>query len=113
MKMTDPQQIPGPKNAEGVFDTISGKELRWTDQRGLVHVVVGADVHEGVRLLWTLCERDVPAGKAWLRGNQYKEPDGGYEVCATCMKHRNAVQNIRAEEAREAKHADSQFGVGA
>lgn len=76
-------EVPGPLGEHGVFDTINGKEIRWSDQRGLTHMVVGSDVHEGIRLLWTLCERDVPANTAWLL-----EPGMGHEICMTCAKRR-------------------------
>lgn len=102
------QQIPGPKNADGVFDTISGHEIRWADQRGLVHVVVGADVQQGIRLLWTLCSRDVPTDKAFLL-----QSGMSHEMCVTCMKHHRTEQKIREEEAREERAAHGQFGVGA
>lgn len=47
-----------------VISEIDGKPIRWTDEQGLVHAVTGSDVHPGVRLLWTLCDRDVPANAA-------------------------------------------------
>lgn len=72
---------------KNVFRTIDDKPIRWTDKTGLVHACEGADVHPGVRLLWTLCERDVPAGKAWhpKRGDHY-------EMCMTCTARLNAVK---------------------
>lgn len=58
------------------FSTINDKPIRWKDKQDFVHVVAGSDVHPGVRLLWTLCERDVPANAAHT----------GHDAitCATC-----------------------------
>jgi|GEM_PF-6763183 len=63
------------------FRKIDGKEIRWTDATGVVHIVEGADVHSDVRLLWTLCLRDVPANTVWLL-----EPGDAHEVCAICQQ---------------------------
>lgn len=67
------------------FCTIDDKPIRWTDGIGLVHAVEGADVHRNVRLLWTLCQRDVSANTAWLleRGDHH-------EMCVTCLARLNA-----------------------
>ena len=75
------QQISGPKDEKGVFSTINSRPIRWTDKTGLTHVVEGADVHADVRLLWTLCERDVPADQAFLPAT-----GDSFELCMTCMK---------------------------
>lgn len=70
-----------------VFRTINSRPIRWADQSGVVHACEGADVHPGVRLLWTLCNRDVPANKAFL-------PCAGehFEMCAICLKRLNDEQ---------------------
>lgn len=47
------------------FRTISGNTIFWRDKKDVVHRCEGADVHRGVRLLWTLCKRDVPANAAY------------------------------------------------
>jgi phenylpropionate dioxygenase-like ring-hydroxylating dioxygenase large terminal subunit len=73
------QQIPGEKNDKGVFSTLNDRLILWTDAKGVTHCVEGTDVHPGVRLLWTKCERDVPAGKAFLPG------DGQAVDCPTCL----------------------------
>lgn len=67
----------------GVFRTINRKPIFWQDKQGFVHAVEGADVHPGIRLLWTLCERDVPADKAFI----------GHEAvtCATCTARARAA----------------------
>lgn len=75
----DRQQIPGPLDKNGVFDRLNGAPIRWTDRTGLTHIVVGADHAGENRLLWTLCNRDVPANKAWLL-----EQSAAYEICAVC-----------------------------
>lgn len=45
--------------------TIRNRLVLWSNNSG-VHQCEGADIHPGVRLLWTLCEIDVPANAAWL-----------------------------------------------
>lgn len=61
------QQRPGPRDRTGVFTTINGRPMVWTDRAGTVHACEGADVHPGVRLIWTRCHgHDVPANGAVL-----------------------------------------------
>jgi hypothetical protein len=48
------------------FQEIDRKPLRYEDKAGVMHACEGADVHRGVRLIWTLCQRDVPANAAFL-----------------------------------------------
>ncbi len=52
-----------------LITSVHGKAIAW-NQNGVVHAVVGSDVHQDVRLLWTLCEIDVPANAAHLMGSQ-------------------------------------------
>lgn len=54
------------------FRTINDRPIYWTDKDGQTHLCEGADVHPGVRLLWTLCERDVAANAAFLPGDHDK-----------------------------------------
>ena len=72
------------KAINNVFNKINNKAIRWTDKTGLVHACEGADTHPGIRLIWTLCQIDVPANQAWL----LNEPSA-HEMCVTCMKHLN------------------------
>lgn len=51
------------------FRTISDRPIYWTDSKGLTHLCEGADIHRSVRILWTLCERDVPANAGFLPGD--------------------------------------------
>ena len=67
-----------PRDAAGVFNDITHRPIMWA-ARGVTHAVAGADVHPGVRLLWTRCEIDVPAGKAFLPG------DGDTVDCPRCL----------------------------
>ena len=97
------QQIPGKRDAKGVFGQLNGCPIRW-QQKDVLHIVEGADVHPGVRLLWTMCEIDVPADAAHLGDPGDKSP-----LCPRCLQ---AIK-IREEEDREARAANSQFGVGA
>jgi hypothetical protein len=67
------------KNRDGVFHTIDGQPIVWRDIAGTVHRCEGANVHPGIRLLWTDCERDVPANAAFLA-------DGNDRVtCPKCL----------------------------
>lgn len=88
----NPQQIPGELDKTGAFHQLNGKDIRWTDPAGLTHFCAGADVHPGIRLIWTFCERDVPAGKAWLRQEESKT---SYEVCALCLHRSNELEKLR------------------
>ena len=39
----------------------------WTDKSGITHRAVGATIHPGIRLMWTVCEQsDIPANGAWM-----------------------------------------------
>jgi len=58
-----------------VFPTATGhlEPAVWTDRAGVTHKAVGADVHPGIRLLWTACERqDIPADAAWIQRDEDK-----------------------------------------
>lgn len=62
-----------------VFAELNGKPIRWTDKTGVTHICEGAEVHPNIRLIWTLCQRDVPANKAWLL-----DTPSAHELCAAC-----------------------------
>ena len=47
-----------------IFQHIGERPIRW-ERDGVVHDVLGSQVHPGIRLLWTVCERDVPANSAF------------------------------------------------
>lgn len=57
------------------FTTDKGKRIVWRDADKVLHACEGAEVHPGVRLLWTRCATgeasarpgslDVPADAAW------------------------------------------------
>jgi hypothetical protein len=60
-----------------IRDPVDGpRPIRWMDGRGTVHACEAADVHRDIRLVWTLCQRDVPANAARL--------DHGPVDCPTC-----------------------------
>lgn len=48
------------------FRLFNNVHIRWQDKNGNVHAVEGSEVHPGIRLLWTVCEIDVPADTAFL-----------------------------------------------
>lgn len=58
---------------------IDSRSIWWSDDLGTVHCCEGADVHHDVRLFWTLCGRDVPAGQAY-------HPREGRLTCEDCLK---------------------------
>lgn len=52
------------------FERSSGDfhDAVWRDDLGIMHLADGADVHPGVRLLWTACGGcDIPANAAWIK----------------------------------------------
>lgn len=66
----------GCAGSPGIFTTINGRSVVWRDGDGVLHNCEGADVHQGVRLIWTRCgKRDVPADVAF-----HPEVDD----CVTC-----------------------------
>lgn len=51
---------------EQPFRKLDDKPIRW-ERQGVMHACEGADVHRGVRLIWTICgKHDVPANGAFL-----------------------------------------------
>lgn len=57
---------------DDVFTTLDGRQIMWTDKRGVTHRCEGSDIHPGIRLLWTCCHKDVPANAAFLQGDMDK-----------------------------------------
>ncbi len=79
-------------NPDGVFREIRGKQFVWTDSKGVTHACEGADVHRGVRLLWTYCERDIPANAAhFVRG-----PEDAV-TCPKCIAIEEEAEMLRHE----------------
>jgi hypothetical protein len=74
--------------ADDTFRTLPhlGTEMpiRWISAPGVVHSCEGADVHPGVRLIWTDCQRDVPANAAVLTWEQ-----------PTCPRCKEAADDAR------------------
>ncbi len=51
-----------------VFTHIEDRAIVWSFREGPLHLCEGAEVHPGIRLLWTRCgKHDVPAGSGWLQ----------------------------------------------
>ena len=46
--------------------TYGGHPIRHRDKSGLIHSCQGSEVHPGIMLIWTDCERDVPASKGYI-----------------------------------------------
>jgi hypothetical protein len=65
--------------AKDLITEIDGRPIHWTDADGVVHRCEGADIHPGIRLLWTRCERDVPADSAYLPAT------GDKVTCTRCL----------------------------
>lgn len=38
----------------------------YEDKNGIIHLCESSEVHRGVALVWTKCEKDVPANKAFM-----------------------------------------------
>jgi hypothetical protein len=51
-------------------------KIYWNDKKA-VHACESANIHPGVRLIWTLCQRDVPANSAYKCA-------GDEITCETC-----------------------------
>jgi hypothetical protein len=74
-----PPDRPMPDRAPATIRQIEGRPILWTDEAGATHRCEGADIHRGVRLIWTDCGRDVPANPALLPG------DDDRVSCAACL----------------------------
>jgi hypothetical protein len=37
----------------------------YQDEKGVIHACEGSEVHPGIYLVWTKCEKDVPANKSF------------------------------------------------
>jgi hypothetical protein len=85
------------------FTHIEGRPIWWAGSDGKVHVCEGSDIHRGVRIFWTMCERDVPANTAFLPASDDRV------TCEKCLQ----VIRIKEEEEAQERHDNSQFGVGA
>jgi hypothetical protein len=83
MQAEDPRaRNQRPKSAECKvrrLKGIDGKPIYWRDGRGVVHACEGADIHPGVRVLWTLCGKDVPADTAY-------QAEGEVITCPICRE---------------------------
>lgn len=62
-----------------------GLYVLWTDPRGVTHECSGNEVHRGVVLIWTLCDRDVPANASIV------SDQGG--DCPSCLAAKQAGEN--------------------
>jgi hypothetical protein len=57
-----------------------GLHVLWTDLCGITHECSGNEVHPGIVLIWTLCDRDVPANAAHV-----SEQAGDCEHCLASL----------------------------
>lgn len=74
-----PPQKETPKMPR-TFSEFRGRPILWRDQDGEVHVCEGSEMHPGIWLLWTLCQKDVPANAAF-----HADP-GDQVTCEKCLK---------------------------
>jgi len=73
-----------------------GRPVYWKSTK-YVHICDGSEVHRGVKLLWTLCGKDVPANKAHtLRHDYRKEHDLDHATCEKCKDKYNNPKQERA-----------------
>jgi hypothetical protein len=64
--------------ADRTTRTLNGAPLLWAEAGGLVHLCEMAEIHPGIRVVWTLCGRDAPAGQAYTR-------EGEVPTCPACV----------------------------
>lgn len=57
--------MPNPQTTNDLPEITSEGRLLWQSQDGQLHFCEGSEAHPGVKLIWTLCEKDVPANKAF------------------------------------------------
>lgn len=61
---------------------INGRKILWTDDFGATHSCQRAEVEPGLFLIWTDCQKDVPANAAHL------EERGELVTCSECLSSR-------------------------
>ena len=61
------------------FRSIDDRPINWLCPNGKIHACEGSYVHPSIRLIWTLCEIDVPADQSYLPGDE----DGSVD-CEKC-----------------------------
>ena len=54
--------------------TVNGVKILWFDDAGLLHACESAEIHTGIRLVWTLCGKAVPSGYAFAKRRGETEP---------------------------------------
>ena len=57
---------------------LDGKTIHWQDSAGVIHSCEAAEVHPGLWLIWTDCQRDVPGNEA------YRAPHIEAATCSSC-----------------------------
>ena len=55
-----------------------GQAIHWQDAAKVIHSCRAAQIHPGVLLIWTDCERDVPGNEA------YRAPHADAVTCPAC-----------------------------
>lgn len=63
---------------DDTFREINSRPILWRNGKHM-HICEGVDLHPGVRLLWTLCKRDVPANAA------FHPAPGDRATCPVCI----------------------------
>jgi hypothetical protein len=64
------------------FRTINGQPIRWRDLSDIVHACEGTYAPDGVALLWTLCQMDVPPRAVFAPQRPRDDVS-----CAICERH--------------------------
>ena len=57
---------------------LNGQAIHWRAEDDVIHSCEAAEVHPGLWLIWTDCERDVPSNKA------YRAPHTEGITCPAC-----------------------------
>ena len=71
----------------------------YQDKNGVIHACEGSEVHRGIYLVWTKCDKDVPANQSFKSDEK--------PTCEECLL------KIKDEPENELVRDDGQFGMGA
>lgn len=65
------KRLQSAEGAENLSKIAHNDQIMLYERAGVRHVAVGNEVHPGITLLWTLCEKhDVPANSAFISASE-------------------------------------------